>query len=104
MNGEKYIKDAKTPEDHLNNCLFQAQNVAGWLTRDRECARIKAECLLREAELLLAACEAEARKGEKFVLVRPTVNGEQLHHMAAVSATAFASQVKTLFGLDQEAA
>ena len=62
---ESYILHAHTPEQHLSNCLFQAANVTGWLTRDRECARIKAQCLVRDAESLLASLEAEARKSEE---------------------------------------
>jgi hypothetical protein len=62
MNGDHYIPDAHTPEEHANNCQFQLINVVGWLgLGDREAARIKATCLLRSAEALVAELEALAR-------------------------------------------
>lgn len=65
MKGEIYIANANSPEDHLSNAIFQAENVYGWLRSDRENALIKAHCLLDSAELLVATLEAEARKGGK---------------------------------------
>jgi hypothetical protein len=57
--GENYIPQARTPEEHLSNVLFQAANVKGWLSAQKtENATAKAECLLREAELLVAALRA----------------------------------------------
>ena len=59
---DHYIPNAHTPEEHASNCHFQLDNVQGWLKRgDREAAHIKATCLLRSAEALVAEFEALAR-------------------------------------------
>lgn len=64
-----YNPNARTPEEHLTNCRFQLENVAGYLEMaadfkkpaHRHAAAIKANCLLESAQLLVAAFEAEMR-------------------------------------------
>lgn len=65
-----YIKNPLTPEDHLSNCQFQIDNVKGWMMMVREeggagstAAKIKAECLVEAAQLLVKSIQAE--RGER---------------------------------------
>ena len=53
---------AQTPEEHLANYRFQLENIEGYLSvpHARFSAKVKAECLLRSAQALVAAFEAEA--------------------------------------------
>lgn len=66
-----YINRPKTPREHLDNCQFQIANVEGWLgASDLQVARIKAECLLRDATALVQSL-SETENGAHGV-TRPT--------------------------------
>jgi hypothetical protein len=53
--------NAKTPKEHASNVRFQLENVEGWLgVEELECARIKAECLLNDAQKLVASLNQSA--------------------------------------------
>lgn len=65
----RYLFAPQTVDDYIGNVRFQLDNVEGYvlIAGDRKevltPARIKAECLLRAAEALLAKLEAECREG-----------------------------------------
>lgn len=60
-----YINSPKTPREHLDNCRFQLENVQGWIgAAEDSVALIKARCLLRETELLIAALSRAAATKE----------------------------------------
>jgi hypothetical protein len=54
-----YLASAQTPQEVASNVRFQLENVEGWLSvNELECARIKADCLLEEAQKLVKALAA----------------------------------------------
>lgn len=66
MRNGHFIFGAATPEEHLSNLLFQAENVEGWLIAGQEDnALAKAKCLLESAHNLVSALQAsDATKPE----------------------------------------
>lgn len=65
MKSENYIQNATSPAEHLSNVVFQAANVNGWIgCAQTENAHVKAACLLRDAEALVASLASEIEKEE----------------------------------------
>lgn len=56
-----YNPSARSGAEHFANCAFQMANVEGWLmSRNTDCAAIKAECLLADAQRLVNALKRQS--------------------------------------------